>query len=855
MNSRQFNHFFRSAMLVSVCITNAMHANVAESKQVNEIDTLNAQRMQMIEAARPKQKQSFAPKHATPCVAGMADIYPCSNIDLMAFVPLSQFSANNTNSLWGWTDPSTEIEYALVGADNGMVFYDLSLPDHPRYLGKLNSYTGSSIWRDVRVYQNHAFIVSDNNGAHGMQVFDLTRLRAVGSVPQTFNEDVHYGNFGNGHTIAINEETGFAYVAGSNSCPAPTATGAVHMIDIRNPKQPLFAGCATAVGGYTHETQCWNYHGPDTAHVGKEICINSNGSSGRIAILDVTNKSAPVTLSSTPYAGSRYTHQGWLTDDHRYLLVNDELDETNNGHNARTLVWDVANLDAPILNGFYEHADPVIDHNLYIHGNYMYASNYESGLRILRLDNLSSSAPILTEVGFFDMYPAGQSAQFNGNWNNYKFPRSGLVIATGIDEGFFVLRPQLCAPASAPTNLQAVAGGNNQINLNWTGSNQVGAQFQIERAQGGCSGVFETVANQLNTTTWNDTNASGQTNYGYRVRETSNAGACASTTSTCVAAQTTGTCSAPPIFEGLSSALDAATAQCRIDLAWPSATPACGPSAQYSIYRDSTSNFLPSVSNLIASGISNNQYADYSPSSAGTNFYLVRAVDMSSSNAESNQRYVSARVSGPNVPGTFGAGAEPGDPNFDDGSSPTQAGAKKSLIAKHAGWHPATDRKRTGNFSFWSTRANNLCASLVSPNIPLQTGFVSSLNYWQAFTTQNGVDGGVVEVTNNDGQTWTRLTPSGGYPGNISGSETLCGIAPGQGAVTGTNSLAFAQSTIDLSAYAGQTIKLRWLYRSNATTPSTGGWYVDDISITNALVPGPCSLLPLELLFQDGFEN
>ncbi len=87
--------------------------------------------------ALPSAATPLAPRHATPCVDGMAGIYPCSNIDLLAFVPLAQFDADSTNSLWGWTDAQSGIEYALVGADNGTAFFDLSTPDHPLYLGKL----------------------------------------------------------------------------------------------------------------------------------------------------------------------------------------------------------------------------------------------------------------------------------------------------------------------------------------------------------------------------------------------------------------------------------------------------------------------------------------------------------------------------------------------------------------------------------------------------------------------------------------------------------------------------------------------------------------------------------------------
>ena len=66
---------------------------------------------------------------------------------------------------------------------------------NPVYLGKLPTHTSSTTWRDVKVYNNYAFIVSEAGG-HGMQVFDLTRLRDVANPPETFTEDAHYDGFG-----------------------------------------------------------------------------------------------------------------------------------------------------------------------------------------------------------------------------------------------------------------------------------------------------------------------------------------------------------------------------------------------------------------------------------------------------------------------------------------------------------------------------------------------------------------------------------------------------------------------------------------------------------------------------------
>jgi len=784
---------------------------------------------------RPASRPMAAAGH-TPCVDGMAGIYPCSNIDLLAFVPKSEFSASTTNSLWGWTDPDSNIEYALIGANNGIAFYDLSTPDQPRYLGKLptTAGTGSSIWRDVRVYQNHAFVVSDANPGHGMQVFDLTRLRDV-KTPQTFTEDGHYSDFGSSHTISINEHTGYASVAGADiTCPGDLGHGGLQIIDIQNPTSPAFVGCVNDAG-YTHESQCYVYSGPDTEHQGRDVCFDSNGSSGRIAIVDTTVKGAPVTLSSTPYQGSVYTHQSWLTEDQRYLLLDDELDEEDTGNNARTYVFDVSDLDAPVLVGFHEHPLTVIDHNLYVHGQYVYQSDYEAGVRILRINNLAQAE--MTEVAFFDTFPASDNAAFNGTWNNYRFPGSGTVIATGIDEGFFVLEPHLCEAPDAPANLDATANGDHRIDLVWDASSSPGTTYRVERAQGGCAGEFRTIADQLAAATYSDTTASGQVTYGYRVSASDATGFCASAASSCIEAKTSGTCTAAPLFAGIATAANAGTAQCRVDLGWNAANPACGGSASYSIYRSDDASFTPGDGNRIALGWLDTSFSDTTASGDALHYYTVRAVDGASGSEDDNTIRLAVRPSGPAADGTFVSGAEPGDPTFD---------------VNTGGWRTTTARKHTGSQSFWSTASNNLCASLTSAPLELTAGEASTLTFWAAWDIEQGWDGGVLEISTNGGTSWSRLSPNGGYPGTITDGGTLCGIDEGDGAFTGMNHFTWSEYTVDLSVFVGQTIELRWLYRTDSA--QTGeGWFVDDVALTHAQVPGVCSIVP-DAIFTNGFE-
>ncbi|HWU51299.1 MAG TPA: choice-of-anchor J domain-containing protein, partial [Tahibacter sp.] len=229
-------------------------------------------------------------------------------------------------------------------------------------------------------------------------------------------------------------------------------------------------------------------------------------------------------------------------------------------------------------------------------------------------------------------------------------------------------------------------------------------------------------------------------------------------------------------------------------------------------------------------------------------YYVVRAADAANGAEDGNAITLYGRASGPLQDGTFVSGAEPGEPLFDTSVAGPVTNAVEA--PQHAGWHTATTRKRSGAQSFWSTSANNLCVSLVSPTLSLTAGPGAELSFWSAWDIEDGWDGGVVEVSTDNGTNWTRLTPIGGYPSSITNGGTLCGINQGSGAFTGTNQLtSWTNSRIDLSPYAGQSVQLRWLYRTDGGTAGQG-WYVDDIALSHAQVPGECSV---DQIFVDGF--
>ena len=374
----------------------------------------------------------------TTCTDGLAGEYPCQNVDLLAFVPLADMGGGKGNDIWGWTDPETGREYALQGRTSGTSFVDITDPTNPVYLGNLPTTRFNSTWRDLKVYADHVFVVSESRN-HGMQVFDLTRLRSVTSPPVTFSADARYTGFSTAHNIAINEASGFAYAIGTDTC-----AGGLHIVDIRSPLNPVQAGCYSG-DGYTHDTQCVNYAGPDADHNGKEICFASNEDT--VTIVDVTNKSAPQMLARVSYPGVQYTHQGWLTGDQRYFLVDDELDESRNGHDTHTYVFDMADLEAPALVHTFTGTTSAIDHNQYVVGDHSFQSNYRAGLRIIDV----SDKQALREVAYFDTYPADDNTDFNGSWSNYPFFGSGIVAVSDVERGLFVVKPNLGPANGSPS--------------------------------------------------------------------------------------------------------------------------------------------------------------------------------------------------------------------------------------------------------------------------------------------------------------------------------------------------------------------------------------------------------------------
>ena len=314
------------------------------------------------------------------CVNGRAETgvgtgFDCDGVDLLSFTPSTEMTASagmgvaalggGLSDIWGWVDPDSGDEYVMFGKTNGTAFYRITDPTNPVYLGDLPSNAVAQlIWFDIKVYADHAFIVSES-APFGMQVFDLTRLRERRH-PQVFDEDFFYPLSVSAHNIAINEDSATAYIVGGNAglvAPDQCASG-LHMVDISTPTLPVFAGChlmnegpGTGLGlvddgtiaptAYIHDTHCVIYDGPDTDHTGpRDLLQLLRGP----RLHRRRHRQGPPGAAVDRHLRPDRLHPPGLA--HRgppHFLMGDEGDETGFGVNTRTLVFDVTDLDNPTL--------------------------------------------------------------------------------------------------------------------------------------------------------------------------------------------------------------------------------------------------------------------------------------------------------------------------------------------------------------------------------------------------------------------------------------------------------------------------------------------------------------------------
>jgi choice-of-anchor B domain-containing protein len=464
---------------------------IADTKGL-EVTNAEARRMAKLTSQVTASEKSHA---AAACVGNVSSGFPCQSVSLLSHLSFADLKPASTrgNDVWGFTDLNTGREYAFMGLENGVAVIDITDPTAPEQVGLG---TGSATtWRDIKVYQvfdpaaqrwrAYAYATADAV-PDPLMVLDLSGLPNgvedvdyISDYRAAHNEYIVNADYSFG--LAQTSATPVLGIAGAN-----LNTGNHRLYSLALPRQPSLISVSTA--GYAHDlssfavtdarkdTQCVNAHSQSQCEVMTDFNENT------LDVWDVTNPTIPQKLATQPYVNASYVHSGWWTEDGRYVLVQDELDERNVGVNTTIRVFDMADLRAPVQVGAWVGPTRAIDHNGYAKGNRYYISNYSEGLTVLELTNPAEP----TRIGYFDTYPANSETAFVGAWGVYPFFASGVLAVGDINSGLYLLHNETLATAHgafaiANAKVSATEGQALAINVNRNsgGTGAVSVQLRV----------------------------------------------------------------------------------------------------------------------------------------------------------------------------------------------------------------------------------------------------------------------------------------------------------------------------------------------------------------------------------------
>ena len=336
------------------------------------------------------------------------------NINLLAnytFPP----ARGDMNDIWGYVD-ATGKEYALIGMENGVSILDVSIPTAPVEVFYTSG--ANSIWRDLKVWNNHVYITNESSG--GLMIIDLSNLPGAITTGDVYQFTGSTYPFGSAHNLYI-DENGYCYVFGANN-----GVGGAIILDLNiNPVVPVEVGRYNSY--YLHDGM-----------VRGDTLWGAAINDGFFTVVNVSTKSAPVTIAtqSTP---SFFSHNCWISDNGQTLFTTDEVSNGFIGAYDVSNLSNINELDRVQSNP----GQQVIPHNVHFMNNYVITSYYRDGVTIHDVSNPSN----IIEVGNYDTSPVFSGNGYNGCWGVYPWLPSGIIIASDIENGLFVLGPTY-TPAS-----------------------------------------------------------------------------------------------------------------------------------------------------------------------------------------------------------------------------------------------------------------------------------------------------------------------------------------------------------------------------------------------------------------------
>ncbi|MDG1440550.1 MAG: choice-of-anchor B family protein, partial [Flavobacteriales bacterium] len=388
------------------------------------------------------------------------------NIQQVSHVPNSSFMVpSDLNDIWGWVD-SAGNEYAIVGTNEGTSIFDLSNPSFPQEVLFVQGM--NSIWRDVKTYGNYAYVTTE--ALNGLLIIDLSNLPDSTNTSTYLYTGPANAQWQSAHNLFI-DDRGYAYIFGANR-----GSGGAIILDLnQDPTNPVEVA----------DINNWYCH--DGMAKGDTLFL-ANGNNSIFSIWDVSVPSSPVLLAQNQTVGY-YSHNIWSSDDGNYIYT---TEEDNGGHLSEFDITDFNNIDLTDKIQA-EPGNNVMPHNAFYMDDYIINSYYTTGIQLFDVKSKGN----IVNVGHFDTSPNYSGPNSNGCWGVYPYLPSGLIIASDIEEGLYVLNPDYKRAAylegvitDAATN-SPISGVDVEIlnNNNNTTVSKVGGTYKMGTLQSGSYNV------------------------------------------------------------------------------------------------------------------------------------------------------------------------------------------------------------------------------------------------------------------------------------------------------------------------------------------------------------------------------
>ncbi|HXV76797.1 MAG TPA: S8 family serine peptidase [Candidatus Polarisedimenticolaceae bacterium] len=425
---------------------------------------------------------------------------------------------------------------------------------------------------------------------------------------------------------------------------------------------------------------------------------------------------------------------------------------------------------------------------------------------------------------------------------------SGVSVPWGPQPYALVVRGAFdeCAAPPAPAVPALATPADGQVQLSWAPVDGA-ASYAVERALAACpDGPWVRLATGVAATTYLDVDVSGGATYSYRVIAASDAaGACESPPSSCAEVQPTGDCTLTPVFAGVASAVSQGGATCGVVLDWSDGAAICPGDVVYNVYRDTSPDFEPAPANLIASCLSGTGYTDRSGLAYGTEYqYVVRAEDAAPGHGgpcrDGNQDLNLARAAAaPDGPATIG--------QWSDDAGDTGA----AQFNRGPSWGIDETGGDSGPRAYRASSSQLVCTDLTSPPLTLAepaAGPELSFSTKHALDYDPGVilfyEGSIGQVEIASGpaySNWTRVPLAPDYPAYIDAPfYNVCPTTQAVGQYFSDIDTTWDTYTASLVNWGGQDVRIRF-HLSGDLYFSGGDWWIDDVLVTQAAVPGSCA--------------